>query len=453
MKTRAKQTIRARVNSRDAIAAAVAAILAGSAGQGWAQTAQDEQPLEEVVVTGIRASIEHSIEAKRDNDQVVEVVSAEDIGKLPDTSIADSIARLPGLAAQRIDGRPSEISIRGLGPDYSTGLLNGRQVVSTSDTRVVDYDQFPSELVNQVVVYKTNDAAVVGQGLAGTIDIRPIAPLEAGKRTVAFGLRGEKNSNGRVTSTGKGDKGDRFSAAYVDQFADNTIGLALGFAHLDSPGQAKHYEAWHYGDYDGQWGANATGVPSLTTPGTNCLVGTSRPNDPAFSQQCAQFAQGFTANTTASKQVRDGAMAVLEFKPNERFTSTVDLYYSKFTQNRVEDFWTGDIGLWAGPPAAFSNVGATVRNATAGSPAAPWPTVTTWSTSRTSTAPTRSRPSAGATNCSSTKIGRAWPMSATPRPAATSSTCNPWLAPSPTVRSRSRASIRSTTRPGLRPRT
>ena len=92
MKTRAKQPIRARANSRDAIATAVAAILAGSAGQALAQAAQNEQPIEEVVVTGIRHSIEASIAVKRESTSIVEVVSAEDIGKLPDTSIADSIA-------------------------------------------------------------------------------------------------------------------------------------------------------------------------------------------------------------------------------------------------------------------------------------------------------------------------------------------------------------------------
>ena len=213
---------------------------------------------------------------KRQSTSVVEVVSAEDIGKLPDTSIADSIARLPGLAAQRIDGRPSQISIRGLGPDYSTALLNGRQVVSSSDGRDAEYDQFPSELVNQVVVYKTVDAGVVGQGLAGTIDIRPLMPLSLEHSVMNFGARGEHNTNGGLSSTGKGPNGSRFSASYVGQFADHTIGLAVGFAHLDSPGQHKQYSAWDYGDYDGQWGAGATGVPAVGAPG-NCVPGAIPP--------------------------------------------------------------------------------------------------------------------------------------------------------------------------------
>ena len=154
----------------------------------WLNTADAQQStpagnLEEVIVTGIRHSIETSIATKRESTSIVEVVSAEDIGKLPDTSIADSLARLPGLAAQRIDGRPAAISIRGLGEDYAGALLNGRQVVSSSEGRSAEYDQFPSELVNQVVVYKTVDAGVVGQGLSGTIDIRPLMPLSLNRRT------------------------------------------------------------------------------------------------------------------------------------------------------------------------------------------------------------------------------------------------------------------------------
>ena len=202
--------------------------------------------LEEVVVTGIRWSIETSIATKRESTSIVEAVSAEDIGRLPDTSIADSIARLPGVTAQRIEGRPAAISIRGLGEDYAGALLNGRQVVSSSEGRSAEYDQFPSELVNQVVVYKTVDAGVVGQGLSGTIDIRPLMPLSLNRRQIALSARAEKNTNGGLSSTGKGEYGNRFSASYVDQFADDTFGVAIGFAHLDSPGQAKKFGSWGY---------------------------------------------------------------------------------------------------------------------------------------------------------------------------------------------------------------
>ena len=239
----------------NSVAAAVAAVLAGTSGVARAQDASSNDDIEEVVVTGIRWSIETSIATKRESTSIVEAVSAEDIGRLPDTSIADSIARLPGVTAQRIEGRPAAISIRGLSEDYAGALLNGRQVVSSSEGRSAEYDQFPSELVNRSLVYKTVDARVVGQGLSGTIDIRPLMPLSLNRRQTALSARAEKNSNGGLSSTGKGEYGNRFSASYVDQFADDTFGVAIGFAHLDSPGQAKKFGSWGFGDYNGQWGS------------------------------------------------------------------------------------------------------------------------------------------------------------------------------------------------------
>jgi len=341
--------------ARGAFAITAASMLA------WLNTADAQQStpaagntLEEVIVTGIRHSIETSIATKRESTSIVEVVSAEDIGKLPDTSIADSLARLPGLAVQRIDGRPAAISIRGLGEDYAGALLNGRQVVSSSEGRSAEYDQFPSELVNQVIVYKTVDAGVVGQGLSGTIDIRPLMPLGVDGRLISLSARAEQNGNGSLSSTGEGDRGYRFSASYVNKFADDKIGLALGYAHLDSPGQAKKYGAWAFGDYNGQWGAGATGVPLADGSGTCDVV-----SDPRPAQDCAVFQQGFESSATSSKQARDGAMAVVEFRPNDRFSSVVDLYYSKFEQDRVGHHWVGEVGLWSGG-AQFSNVGTKV---------------------------------------------------------------------------------------------
>ena len=83
-----------------------------------------------IVVTGIRQSIQSSLDAKRNATSIVEVISSEDLGLLPDLSIADSLARLPGVTAQRVRGRSQQVSIRGLGPDFSLALLNGREVVS-----------------------------------------------------------------------------------------------------------------------------------------------------------------------------------------------------------------------------------------------------------------------------------------------------------------------------------
>lgn len=305
------------------VAAACASLLFASSA-AYAQQAN----LNSVTVTGIRQGIEKAIAVKRDNDSIVEVISAEDIGKLPDNSIADSIARLPGVAAQRGEGgRASGISIRGLGPDYSGALLNGREVVSSSSGRAAEYDQFPSELMNQVIVYKSPDAGVMGQGLSGTIDVRPVSPLSFNGRQLSASVRAETNSNG--------GNGNRASASYIDQFGGGTVGFALGFAHLDSPGREQRYEAWRYGDYS-QWGVDSKNVP-----------------------KGAIFPQGFETSATVSSQKRDGLMAVLEIKPSKDFKSAVDLYYSNFKQDRVINQWTGDAGIWSGGP-SFSNIGTTM---------------------------------------------------------------------------------------------
>src|ERR1051325_1072062 len=110
------------------------ALLFMSAGTALAQDAKPaDQSLETVTITGIRRGIEAAISVKKNSTSIVEAVSAEDIGKLPDNSIAESIARLPGLAAQRTQGRASIISIRGFGPDFSVTTLNGRQQTTTND--------------------------------------------------------------------------------------------------------------------------------------------------------------------------------------------------------------------------------------------------------------------------------------------------------------------------------
>ena len=210
------------------------AIFLLAAGAAHAQDTAGDADVQEVIVTGIRAGIEEAIAAKRESGSIVEAVSAEDIGKLPDTSIAESLARLPGLTSQRANGRPSDISVRGTAPGFTTALLNGREQASTGDNRNLEFDQYPSELLSSVMIYKTPDAGLVGQGLAATVDLRTQRPLEYGRRALAFNMRGEKNSNSDLGSDSK-DTGFRANFSYIDQFADDTIGLTFGYTHLDSP--------------------------------------------------------------------------------------------------------------------------------------------------------------------------------------------------------------------------
>jgi iron complex outermembrane recepter protein len=292
----------------------------------------DAGTLDTVVVSGIRAGIENAIEVKRESNSIVEVISAEDLGKLPDVSIADSLARLPGLAAQRVAGRASTVSIRGLAGDYGTTLLNGREQVSVGDNRTVEFDQFPSELINQVVVYKTPDASLVGQGLSGTVDLRTVRPLAFQERVVSLNARGEKNSLGKVNSDSN-DFGSRVSAFYVDQFMDDKLGIALGYARLDSPGQAQRWESWGY-------------PTDISGGGGNYVIG------------------GAKVQGSSTDNVRQGLMGVLEFNASENYSTMLDVYYSKFDKAETTRFMETPLG-WSG--ASLQNPGVANGVVTTGS--------------------------------------------------------------------------------------
>ena len=235
------QTEAADPAAEAAAAADQAEVAADQAAQAADQAAATS---DEIVVTGFRAALQSAVNTKKRNDQIVESVSAEDIGKLPDNSIAESIARLPGLAAQRNQGRATIISIRGFGPDFSVTTLNGREQTTTNDSRSVEFDQFPSEVMSQVVIYKSTAADLVPQGLVGTVDLRTVRPLDSGRRVIAVG--GRATYIGDKLMPDAKNKGWRAFATYVDQFADDNIGIALSASYTDEPYQTKDFQAWGF---------------------------------------------------------------------------------------------------------------------------------------------------------------------------------------------------------------
>ena len=277
--------------------------------------------LDKVVVTGIRRGIEDAISVKRESTSIVEAISAEDIGKLPDVSIGESISRLPGVSAQRVAGRAQVISVRGLSPDFSTTLLNGREMVSTGDNRSVEFDQYPSELVSGVTIYKTPDAGLIGQGLSGTLDMQTARPLNFTDPVIAASLRYQQNSLGDAANVG--DDGGRFSFSYIDQFADGKFGIAIGWSHSDTPIQENQvglYEPWQaIGD---NW-----------RPGV--AAGT-------------YYSDGIKALRRTGRLKRDGVMATLQFRPSNEWTSTLDLFYSKAEQVDTANQFEVHIGDYNG---------------------------------------------------------------------------------------------------------
>jgi iron complex outermembrane receptor protein len=296
--TRSRRRQPLRVNP---VAAAVAALLC----TGEFAHAQQDPPApatQTVTVTGIRRGIESAIATKQNADGVVEAISAEDIGKLPDTSIAESLARLPGVTTQRDrNGNATNISIRGLGPDFNGYLLNGREQTSTGDSRAVDLSVYPAELIGSAVVYKTSDASLAGSGLAGTIDNRLIDPLAFGSRVIAGSIVQTKSGVG-LDVTGKGK---RYSLSYIDQFADRTLGVAIGFVHSDGNSNSLA---------SGSWSQN---VNATLKDGTK-VSGVSNP-----------FTGGLSVETDVNTDKRDGFAAILNYKPNKNFQSELDVYSGK----------------------------------------------------------------------------------------------------------------------------
>ncbi len=247
--------------SLTAFAAALSALSAPAMAQnavaiGDSDSADDANA---IVVTGFRAALQSATSEKKRNEAIVESVKAEDIGKLPDNSIGESIARLPGIAAQRSNGRANIISIRGFGPDFSTTTLNGREQTTTNDSRAVEFDQFPSEILSGVNIYKTAQANHTAGGLVGSIDLRTIRPLEQKKRIIAVGARGtfiddQVNPEARET-------GYRVFGTFVDTFADDTMGIALSAAYSSEPYSIRDWNAWGYGEY----APNTFGISGVKT--------------------------------------------------------------------------------------------------------------------------------------------------------------------------------------------
>lgn len=292
---------------------------AATASGGSDATKDSGQELETVVVVGIRKSLEKSITLKQDNESIVEVATAEDIGKLPGVSIAETLARLPGLAAQRVDGRAQVISIRGMSPEFAVTLLNGQEMVSSGDDRSFEYDQFPAELVTAATVYKTPDASLSSNGLAGTVNLSTISPLNSSGKRFNVNARMERNSYGKLIP-GTSATGNRLSASYVDRFADDTIGLALGVVHLDTPTNKKYFNPWDFGPA-GWWPVE--GVPA------DQLV-----------------YDGFETGVMNWKGVRDSAMAVLEYKPGGAYSSKLNVFHTEFDQDMNGREFAGVLGDW-----------------------------------------------------------------------------------------------------------
>jgi len=201
-----------------------------------AAMAQDNNDIDEVVVTGSRQVIQDAIALKRDNTQIVDGLSADEIGDIPALSIGEALENITGVASHRENGGATEVSVRGLGPYLSSTVVNGRVATNGSGDRSVNFSQFPSELMNKLEVFKTQSASQIEGGVAGQINLETIKPLDFGKKRMQFEVKGNVNPDQlNQDDTEAGDLGYRLTGSYTDQFevGAGDIGFSIGFQRSD----------------------------------------------------------------------------------------------------------------------------------------------------------------------------------------------------------------------------
>ncbi|KXI30657.1 TonB-dependent receptor [Paraglaciecola hydrolytica] len=304
-----------------------------------AETAGND--IEKIEVRGFAVSLIKSLNQKRFGDTVSEQISADDLGGLPDVSMADALTRLPGISAVRTGGQAAEINIRGLSGDFVFSTLNGREQVSTSGSRSIEFDQYPSELISSAAVYKSPKASLIEGGVAGTVELETASPLSIdGDYKFSVNARGMFNDRAKEVSDAE-QFGHRLSVSYQTKFLDDTVGIALGYARLFQPSVSTQFIGMAYNaeaDVDGV-------VGDIDNVSATCLA-----TDP-----CAGFekiSEGLEMQHQGGKETRDGYMAAIEWAPTDNFTLKTDLFLSKFDS---EEFARGFRVKFGGNQVSITN--------------------------------------------------------------------------------------------------
>ncbi len=297
-------------------------------------TSKVQEEIEVIEVTGYRRSLIESLNQKRFSDTVSEQITAADLGGLPDVSMADALTRLPGISAVRTGGQAAQINIRGMEGDFVFSTLNGREQVSTSGSRSIEFDQYPSELISSAAVYKSPKASLIEGGVAGTVELKTASPLSGDKpHSFNINVRGMYNDRANEVFDAQ-EFGSRLSFSYQGKFYDDTLGVALGYARLDQPSVATQFIGFAY---------NATkDVDNLA----NDIAGS------ADCPECEYISEGFELQHLGGVETRNGYVAALEWQPNEVFKFKADAFISKFD---TKSFARGLRVKFGGTSAAYGN--------------------------------------------------------------------------------------------------
>lgn len=290
-----------------------------------AEQPKTDKDIEVIEVKGFRMSLQESLNSKRLADTVVEAISADDLGALPDASMADALTRLPGVSAVRTGGQAAEINIRGMGGGFVFSTLNGREQVSTSGSRSIEFDQYPSELISSAAVYKSPKASLIEGGVAGTVELKTASALDKEQQhNLTLNVRGMNNDRADEVADAQGT-GHRFSFAYQGKFFDDTVGLSLGFARLYQPSVAAQFIGFAY-----------NGKKDLDGDGDDEFI-----------------SEGFEMQHKGGEETRNGYVAAVEWAPNDSFKLKADAFISKFDSKA---FARGFRVKFGGTSAAYNNV-------------------------------------------------------------------------------------------------
>jgi len=280
------------------------------------ETAAPEKAIEIIEVKGIRGSLARSMDIKREGTGVVDAISAEEMGKFPDTNLAESLQRITGVSVSRANGEGSQITVRGFGPDFNLITLNGRQMPGTGNTRSYNLEDLSSEGVSALEVYKTARSENPSGGLGATVNIITAKPL------ASPGLKYSVSAKGIMDTSNK--KGDdvtpEVAAIFSNTFVDNTFGVSLSLSHQerDFQQQGAAVDGWQANQSLG----NATGDNAIDR----------RPVDAEGNKIGNTFLPrnlGYGVNDV--ERSRSNGQLTLQYAPTENLTATLDYTRSEST--------------------------------------------------------------------------------------------------------------------------
>ncbi|MDM7860389.1 TonB-dependent receptor [Alteromonas sp. ASW11-36] len=300
-------------------------------------TTAEDQDVEVIQVSGIRSSLVRAMDTKRESVGVVDAINSEDIGKFPDTNLAESLQRITGVSIDRQNGEGSRVTVRGLGPDFNLVTLNGRQLPTNSGFgRSFDFGDLASEGVSGVEVYKTGKAFVPSGGMGATINILSYKPLENPNLNASFGL---KAVNDTSTITGE-EFTPEFSGLFSETFLDDTLGIAIVGSFQERNNGAQSATTNFFAEVDGGTVRDGVSVDG-TQPSEGDIVGLPR---------------NIVYNLSEIERTRTNAQVTLQYEPMDDLTITLDYTYAEqevSTSFNDVSYWVAQVPdqvLWSEGP-------------------------------------------------------------------------------------------------------